>query len=59
MHRYAVLNLPYFISWCVFFYKLGVMKYDDQVTKTWLFTVIQLCEIFYVLNYGVHFFIYW
>jgi hypothetical protein len=55
---YAVLNLPYFISWCIFFYKLGIRHERDVITKNYLFAAIQFSEVFYVLNYGVHFFIY-
>lgn len=56
---YAILNLPYFISWCLFFYRIGFRASSmTQADKYNLFTAINLSEIFYVLNYGVHFFIY-
>lgn len=55
---YAILNLPYFVSWCLFFYRMGIQKNYNIITKYYLFSAINLCEIFYVLNYGVHFFIY-
>lgn len=54
---YAVLNLPYFISWCMFFYHIGFQSASNTL-KYYLFSAINLSEIFYVLNYGVHFFIY-
>lgn len=54
---YAVLNLPYFISWCMFFYHIGFQRASNTL-KYYLFSAINLSEIFYVLNYGVHFFIY-
>lgn len=55
---YAILNLPYFISWCIFFYRVSVNPKLTRATKYYVFSAINLCEIFYVLNYGVHFFIY-
>ncbi|CAF0787774.1 unnamed protein product [Brachionus calyciflorus] len=55
---YAILNLPYFISWCLFFYQMALRKNYDIVLKYNLFSAINLCELFYILNYGVHFFIY-
>jgi hypothetical protein len=56
---YAVLNLPYFVSWCIFFYKMAFDKEQmSAVNKNYLFATIQFSEMFYVLNYGVHFFIY-
>lgn len=54
---YAILNLPYFISWCLFF-KIGIGKDASQATKYYTFSATNLCEIFYILNYGIHFFIY-
>jgi cbb3-type cytochrome oxidase subunit 3 len=55
---YAILNLPYFVSWCLFFYQMGIKNNQSVIIKYHLFSLINLCEIFYVLNYGVHFFIY-
>ncbi len=55
---YALLNLPYFISWCLFFYRIGIKKADDKIERYNLHSSIQFCELFYVLNYSIHFFIY-
>lgn len=55
---YAILNLPYFISWCIFFYQMAIKHNYDYIVKYRLFSAINICEIFYVLNYGIHFFIY-
>ena len=54
---YAILNLPYFISWSIFFYKIAFGQLD-LITRNYLFATLNICEIFYILNYGIHFFIY-
>nr|QVK45781.1 G protein-coupled receptor [Proales similis] len=55
---YAFLNLPYVVSWCVFFY-LSAFGNDLSVKDSFnLFSVLNICEIFYILNYGIHFFVY-
>jgi hypothetical protein len=55
---YAILNLPYFVSWSMFFYKMAILKSTDKVIRYYLFAGIPFSEIFYVLNYAIHFFIY-
>jgi hypothetical protein len=55
---YAILNLPYFISWSLFFYKMAIQRSSDKIIRYYLFAGIQFSEIFYVLNYAIHFFIY-
>ena len=63
---YAVLNLPYFISWSMFYYEAAFnqknidpnTQLEAATRKNFLFAGINVSEIFYVLNYGIHFFIY-
>lgn len=55
---YVVLNLPYFISWCYFFYQVAIRKNPLPFLKYKLFSILNICEIFYVLNFAVNFFIY-
>lgn len=55
---YAILNLPYFISWCLFYYHMTFSKNTNSTQKEHIFSAINLCEIIYVLNFGIHFFIY-
>lgn len=55
---FAFLNLPYFISWSLFFYQMAIRQNYNFIVKYQLFSAINISEIFYVLNYGVHFFIY-
>lgn len=54
---YAILNLPYFITWCFFFYGMAFREIT-QVNRNYLFASIQISELFYILNYGIHFYIY-
>lgn len=54
---YAILNLPYFISWCLFFYNIAFGKIG-LIGSNYLFSALNICEIFYIMNYGIHFFIY-
>jgi hypothetical protein len=52
---FAILNLPYFVTWCMFYYNVAI---QDQTKSLYLIAFINLSEIFYVLNYGIHFFLY-
>lgn len=49
---YALLNLPYFITWCLFF-----VRKNDTVVKNNFFAALQISEIFYILNYCIYFYI--
>ncbi len=53
---YAILNLPYFIAWSVFFYEIAYNKIK-AFGKNYLFTALQITEIFYILNYSIYFYI--
>ena len=55
---YAILNLPYFVTWCIFYYNIEIEKKNTSIQKQYLFGFINIAEIFYVLNYGLHFFLY-
>jgi hypothetical protein len=60
---YAILNLPYFITWCMFYHSEAINStllerhYSFSYSK-YLFGFINITEIFYVLNYSIHFFLY-
>lgn len=49
---YAILNLPYFVTWCMFF-----LRKNDGYFKNHFFAALQVSEIFYILNYCVYFYI--
>jgi hypothetical protein len=73
---YALLNLPYCISWLFFFYDIifvsdihpsttqsrtevdPVSSLNNSLWKNYIFGSKNLAEIFYVLNYGINFFVY-
>lgn len=54
---FVLLNLPYLFGWCAFFYNMSFHRLD-HVTSNNLFAFLQFSEIFYVLNYGLKFFIF-
>lgn len=54
---FLFLNLPYFISWMMCFYEASLQKLEFK-QKSYLYAALQISEIFYVLNYGIKFFIY-
>lgn len=54
---FVALNFPYLIGWAMFFYKATFNQFD-LVTRNYLFSVLHISEIFYLLNYGLKFFIF-
>lgn len=55
---YVFLNLPYLISWWLFFTEMTLNSEISQIHKNNLFSMVQITEIFNILNYGDHFFVY-
>jgi len=55
---FAVLNLPYLCVWSA--YNLSEYKTNHmyQAHDNYLFAFVKIAEIFFVLNYGIKFFIY-
>jgi len=51
---YVLLHLPYVIIWNLFFFQT---KKIDQDLKILFYSILQIFEIFYILNYGIYFFI--
>ncbi len=54
---FVITNMPYFIGWTVFFYKIA-FENMNSTSQNYLFSILQLTEIFYVINYGLKFFIF-
>lgn len=54
---YAFFNLPYLITWFLFFYEIALNE-NNLIIKNYLFGTVQYAEIFYLLNYGAKFYIY-
>jgi hypothetical protein len=57
---YALLNLPYLVTWCLFYKEITheTKNSHEILIQNYLFVAVQICEIFYVLNYGLHFYFY-
>ena len=64
---YVLLDLPYLISWIGLFYLSkyyenlnheveSVIAYSSE--KNYMIGIINLTEIFYLLNFAIHFYIY-
>ena len=49
---YAFFNLPHLIVWFMYF------RENNALTRNHLFAGLQITEIFYMANYGLHFYIY-
>jgi hypothetical protein len=56
---YVLCNLPYLITWSCFFYEfVNNESIENEINKNYLFSVVQIAEVFYVLNYCLHFYVY-
>ena len=59
---FVFLNLPYFISWCIFYYKDVLTdnnKYQINAENTdHLYSTLKIIEIFYLANYCINFYLY-
>ena len=64
---YVILDLPYFISWLFLFYqeKYNVLEdekfdsvIDHSIYSNYMIGIINLTEVFYLLNFSIHFYIY-
>ncbi len=54
---YVLLNLPYSFTWFMMFVKQATKNFD-KITQNHLFLSLQICEIFFLLNYSLKFYIY-
>lgn len=54
---YALLDLPYLTTWLVYFYGKNFAHISSSLDD-YLYSALKLAEIFYVLNYGIKFFVY-
>ena len=59
---FVIVNLPYFICWCLFFYFYRIKHFNQHLIKNptliYFSGTINLTEIFYVLNFAINFFLY-
>lgn len=54
---YSLFNLPYAVSWSLFFSFLKLNETNLE-ENSGLFSVVQLCEVPTVINHGINFFLY-
>lgn len=54
---FAILNLPYFVCWLLY-YLHSFNLTNNQENGDYLFASVKITEVFFVLNYGIKFFIY-
>ena len=54
---FVALNIPYLFGWLIFFFK-DAFNILDVTARSYLFAALQIAEIFYLINYGLKFFIY-
>lgn len=54
---FVVLNLPYLVTWCVYYYEITFNDFDEIHTD-YIFASLKICEIFYMLNYSLLFYVY-
>ncbi len=50
---YAFCNLPFLISWIFFYYE---SEYTENNSNC-LYSIVKICEIFYLLNYSINFYV--
>ncbi len=55
---YALFNSPYLIVWLIYFYETAIKQTASEDVKNFLFSVLQICEVIYVLNFCLNFYIY-
>jgi len=55
---FAFLNLPYFIAWILFYHEYHFSRTAKESRLNYINSFVKLTEIFYILNYGIHFWIY-
>jgi len=57
---YALLNLPYFITWSLFYYNETFVNTNriSASEHNYYYSALKICELFFVLNYAIYFYIY-
>lgn len=62
---FAILNLPYFVTWCMFFYNeafknknVSDLELTGFLHSKYFFGFINIAETIYISNYGIHFYLY-
>lgn len=55
---FIVLNVPYLLSWFLFYYQIEFNQNDLLISNEYLFTAVQISEIIHMINYAVLFYVY-
>jgi hypothetical protein len=56
---YILLNCPYIIAWYLFYIEFSpLIERNDSTLQMYLITAVKITEIFFILNYGLHFYFY-
>lgn len=57
---YVFLNFPYLIAWGLFYNEIAFSKPHERnsIVHNYLFGAVQITEVFFILNYGLHFYFY-
>ena len=55
---YVLFNLPYLITWCIFYYGNYYIN-TNPIEINHIYTVLKISEIFYLLSYCINFYIYY
>lgn len=56
---FVCLNLPYLVTWFVFYYQIESNKFDHLfASNDYLFAAVQITEIIHLINYAILFYVY-
>ena len=53
------LNLPYFIFWTLNYYEIMIRNGETLIERNSLYSALKISEIFYLISFGVFFYIYY
>jgi len=56
---YVLFNLPYLITWCIFYYGNYYMNNTNPIEINHIYSVLKISEIFYLVSYCINFYIYY
>lgn len=55
----ALLNLPYFVCWTLNYYEIMLKNGEILIEQNNLYSALKISEIFYLMSFGVFFYIYY
>lgn len=54
---YSLFSLPYLVSWCIYYHGEYINR-RSQLETNHIYSLIKICEIFFLINYSINFYIY-